>query len=76
MDVAPFAPLRRPSPLVGCAGMYGSPAPMDDVVESLPGDDLRSLLARSLAVPRDDGSRSEDGVSGAMVELGGERRPE
>lgn len=37
---------------------------MDEVVESDPGDDFRSLPIRSPIVPRLDGSRSDDGVSG------------
>ena len=49
---------------------YGSPAPMDEVVESDPGDDLRSLPIRSPIAPRLDGSRNEEGVSGASELVG------
>lgn len=47
---------------------------MDDVVESDPGDDLRSLVERSaITAPREEVSRSEEGVRGAMVD-GGDRK--
>jgi hypothetical protein len=62
--------VRRPRPLVVDDG-YGSPAPMDEVVESDPGDDLRSLPIRSPIIPRLEGSRSDEGVNGARTELVG-----
>jgi hypothetical protein len=47
---------------------------MDEVVESDPGDVLRSLPVLScMAAPNDDGSRRDDGVSGAVFELAGDR---
>lgn len=53
---------------------YTSPAPMEEVVESDPGDVLRSLPVRSCMIaPKEDGSRKEDGVSGALLVLAGDR---
>lgn len=48
---------------------------MDDVVESDPGEVRRSLLpVRSCIMPpKLDGSRSEEGVRGAVFELAGDR---
>jgi hypothetical protein len=55
-------------------GGYTSPAPIDDVVESDPGDVRRSLPDRScMTAPNDDGSRRDDGVRGAVLELAGDR---
>lgn len=60
--------------ITGCtllAGTYGSPAPIDEVVESVSGDDFLSLAA-----PNEAGSRLEPGVSGRPEDEGVERRPE
>jgi hypothetical protein len=48
---------------------------MEEVVESDPGDDLRSLPPRyrSLSAPKLEGSRKDEGVRGARFELGGDR---